>query len=122
MQPQTAGEKTVAIRNVNVVVFFAAGRRNRSRRTVCPNVNVMFGVADNRLFAGRAGGSVNALQLFTGNGKKPERIVVTQILFYGKRKFCDVVNRVNVAGQQTDFIKLLFVKRHVVIAVFHHFN
>ena len=55
------------------------------------------------------------------NTQHSERIVVTQVLFYGKRQFYNVINALDVIRMNSVLIKSFLVKRRIVVGVRHYF-
>ena len=86
MRAQAAGKQAVAIGNLHHVVLADVGAVHAARHQLRPAVDIPAGIADHGRLAGGAAAGMDAHNFTLGNGKQAERIVVAQILLFGKRQ------------------------------------
>jgi hypothetical protein len=60
---------------------------------------------------------MNAQNLIARYRKHPERIIRAQVVFGGKRKFRQIVERPEIAGTDAGFVKCFLVVRDVAVSV-----
>jgi hypothetical protein len=92
----------------------------RAGRALGPDVDVVGGVADHRLLPCRAGGGVDAHQLALRHSEEAERVIVPQIRLEGKGQLADVVDRMDIAGQQAHLVEFLLIEGDVFVGGAHH--
>ena len=104
---------------MDIVRRCCASGSERSCSALGPAVNIALCVADNGLLSGCTGRSVNSDELLSRHGKKSERIVISEILFYRKGQLADIVYRMDIFGLESYLVKLCLIKRDVFIASFY---
>ena len=87
MRSKTAREQAIAIGAMHQVACAHTGGTQAARDQIRPNINIVFGITNNRGFSGCSGGGMDTNDLFLGYGKHAKRIVIAQITFGGKREF-----------------------------------
>ena len=117
MSSETAREQSVAVGNVDEIIFGASGCGKRACNAFVPHFNVVLCVANDDLLTGRAAGSVQTDNVGQGNCKHSVRIGVSQILFHCKRELFEIVNGFDVVGRNTGGIHSLAIDLHVVVYV-----
>jgi len=110
MSAQSAGEQAVAVSVVNDVVLGEARGHKTAPHELRPGVDVALRVADHGGCAGCAGRGVQAHDIAHRRGKKPEGIIVPQILLGGERKTLQIIEGFKALRRHTRPVKRLFVK------------
>ena len=76
----------------------AAGSGNGACGTFRPHLDILCGVADDRLLARCAGRSMYPYKLALRDGEKPEGVIVAQVGLYGKRQLGYILYTADIAG------------------------
>ena len=117
MRAEAAGEQAIAISVVHQHAAAAAGGADRARHHVCPDVDIASRVADHDRPARRAGGCVDADQLFARHREHVEGVIVAQVGLHREREFSEIGKLSEVGWMHAGRIERLFVMRDVVVGV-----
>ena len=120
MRAQAAGKQAVAVGNLHNVVFAHVGAVHGAGHQLCPAIHVAAGVTGHAGLAGSAGGCMNAHNFALRHGEEAERIVVAQILLFGKGQKVQVLHAMDVLGRDAQLLHLVAVEGHVFVNAAHH--
>ena len=119
MGTQSASEQPIAIGyREDVFACHAKGRQTASH-TLAPDTDILARVAHDSRVSRSAAGGMHTDNLALRSRLQAERIIVTQILLRGKGQFGDVLDGLDIIGEDVQFLQLVTIERHVVIDVLH---
>src|SRR5690554_3863413 len=119
MYAQTTGKQTIAIGNLNKIIFAGTRRSQRARHHLRPNADIGSGIAHHRRFSGGTRRSMHPNDLTHGHRKQTKRIIVAQILLHRKRQLAQIVYRLYMFGPQALTLHLLPIVRHIIVHTLH---
>ena len=119
MDAEAAGEQAVAVGDLNQGLFGGAGGGQGAGHDFRPDAEVAVGITDDRVFAGRAAGRVQADDFRQRYGEQPVRVVVAHVLLGDERQFADVINRADLFRQQSGFLHLFPIKGNLPVNAAH---
>ena len=117
VKSESAGEKSVAVGDLQNVFVGNAVHRQTPRSRFRPDFDIALGVGQAYGFAGRARRAVEAHDLFHRRGGKPERIFVAQVGLHHERKLGDIFQGDDVAGLHAFFIAAATEKGNALVFV-----
>ena len=105
VKAETAGEQTVAVRDLHHVARPDSGRTHRSRHDVGPHVEVVPGVADHGGLSGGPARRMDAHHLLARHREHPERIVAPQVFLDGEREGPEILQRLEIVRTRTGVVE-----------------
>ena len=122
VQPGAAGEETVAVADLDHVVFGAAGSHDSPGGAVVPQVDVMLGVEGHDTLARGAGGGVDADAVGEVGCQQAVGVGFPQVRFGEEGQLFDVLHAPDVLRLHALGIHQLSVVSHVVVNVLDLFD
>ena len=117
MRTETAGEQAVAVGVVHQHAGAPAGGADRARHHVGPDVDIALGISDHDGLAGRAGGRMDADQLFARHREHVEGVIVAKVGLHRERELGEIGELPEIGGMHAGRIECLPVMRDVVVGV-----
>ena len=96
MGAETAGEKSVTVRDLNDIFIAETAAHERTCDYFVPDFDIVLIVTDDDGFAGGTAGSVYADDFAFGDGEKTEGVIVAQVGFDGEGEFFDIIERFDI--------------------------
>src|SRR5690242_2111838 len=115
MNPESAGEKAVAVGDVHDALRVRSAARERPGAHLGPDVDVPARVADDGRLALRSARRVNADDVGEWYGEEARRVVLAELRLDHERQPTEVVQRSDVAGRNSCRVQPLLVERNAVV-------
>ena len=115
VRTESTCEQTVAVGVLNDVAAVDSRHGERTFHAAHPDVDIVFGIADNNRFPSGSAGSVETHNLLHVKREKTERIGVAQIFFHHERELGNIGERVDIGRLDAFFIHAFAIELHVVV-------
>ena len=120
MCSQASCKQAITVWNLHRIILGQTISGQTSCHHFSPDRQIFPGITDNNRLSRRSGRSVQPDNLRHRHGHQPERIIVPQVLFNGKRELHYIVNRMNIFRSNPHFLHFLTVERRIMISVFNN--
>ena len=122
MQPETAREQPVAVRDVDDVVLVASRHHEGAGGAFRPIVDVAVGETDDGEFARRAAGRVHSRDLAYRQREAAEGIVRAKVRLGGERQLRDVLYALDILGLEACGVHLGAEIGRAFVGPLHHIH
>ncbi len=119
MQPETAGEHTVAEGHLGHIAGHDARHLHEPSDALAPHIHIVFGVAHHHGLARGARRGMQLANLVHGHGEQAEREGVAQHGLVREGKPAHIVEGLDVGRRHAHLVHLLTVVRHALVGVGH---
>jgi len=114
MQTQPARKQPVSVSNLDHITGDSPGAAESARDHFRPQVDIFLRITDDDGITGRAAGHVQFPDILERLGEKFKRIVLPQIILYGKRELGYIPGRTYIAVRYAHTLQLFAVKRRLL--------
>ena len=114
---ETSGEETVAVRDLNDIIFAETGTGKTAVHHFVPDVDIIFRVSHNDGFSGGSARGVETDYLALWNCKESEGISITQIGLFHKGQFCKNLEFPDIARLEFEFIHAASEESDILISM-----
>ena len=119
VRAEAAREKAVTVGDLDGVLLGQSRGGKRAGHTVAPEIEITLRVVRDHALAGRAGGRVDADDVFSRDGEQAVRVGIAQVVLAHERQLPEVVDALDVVRRDALLLHFLPVVRLVLPDVTH---